>query len=226
MADYVPKSSLPSYFKTAVDDYNARTSSLQSDADYLKRLFASTGRSNGPFDLTSMLGLGGNSLLAQNLNAMPLLTQGDPVEMYFHNKKNSIESSQSDLQDRYNLLNSVKDLPTNDRFGHTINYGVNDFAPVENKYSGSIGYEGETGWFNSAGQRVNADGSAYVPPVENYYASGGPVEGPGTNTSDSILAKLSNGEYVIPADMVKALGGGSTEKGWSMLDSLREVLKG
>lgn len=31
-------------------------------------------------------------------------------------------------------------------------------------------------------------------------ASGGPVSGPGTGTSDSILARLSNGEFVIRAD--------------------------
>jgi hypothetical protein len=38
------------------------------------------------------------------------------------------------------------------------------------------------------------------------YASGGRVEGPGTGTSDSIPAMLSHGEYVMPADTVKAMG--------------------
>lgn len=38
------------------------------------------------------------------------------------------------------------------------------------------------------------------------YATGGYVEGPGTSTSDSILARLSAGEYVIRADVVKRLG--------------------
>ena len=37
-------------------------------------------------------------------------------------------------------------------------------------------------------------------------ASGGPVEGPGTGISDSIPARLSDGEYVIPADVVRAKG--------------------
>lgn len=37
-------------------------------------------------------------------------------------------------------------------------------------------------------------------------ASGGPVRGPGTGTSDSIPALLSNGEYVIRADAVRAWG--------------------
>jgi len=38
------------------------------------------------------------------------------------------------------------------------------------------------------------------------YKSGGKVKGPGTGTSDSIPAMLSDGEYVIPADVVEALG--------------------
>lgn len=37
-------------------------------------------------------------------------------------------------------------------------------------------------------------------------ASGGPVFGPGTGTSDSILARLSHGEYVIRADAVRRIG--------------------
>lgn len=38
------------------------------------------------------------------------------------------------------------------------------------------------------------------------YATGGYVSGPGTSTSDSIPANLSNGEYVLKADAVKKLG--------------------
>nr|DAW17359.1 MAG TPA: tail tape measure [Caudoviricetes sp.] len=38
------------------------------------------------------------------------------------------------------------------------------------------------------------------------YASGGFVRGPGTETSDSILARVSNGEFVMRASAVKAYG--------------------
>lgn len=38
-------------------------------------------------------------------------------------------------------------------------------------------------------------------------ATGGPISGPGTGTSDSILARLSNGEHVLTAAEVRALGG-------------------
>lgn len=38
------------------------------------------------------------------------------------------------------------------------------------------------------------------------HREGGYISGPGTGTSDSIFARLSNGEYVIPARIVSALG--------------------
>ena len=40
----------------------------------------------------------------------------------------------------------------------------------------------------------------------NKLATGGMVRGPGTGTSDSVQEQLSNGEYVIKASVVKALG--------------------
>jgi len=40
------------------------------------------------------------------------------------------------------------------------------------------------------------------------YATGGLITGPGTGTSDSIFARLSNGEYVMSADAVRMFGTG------------------
>lgn len=40
------------------------------------------------------------------------------------------------------------------------------------------------------------------------YASGGLITGPGTGTSDSIIARLSSGEYVMSADAVRMFGTG------------------
>jgi hypothetical protein len=65
---------------------------------------------------------------------------------------------------------------------------------------------------------INAGGAAYgaKPRADGgpiHYADGrrvvegpGKVHGPGTGISDSIPARLSDGEYVIPADVVKQLG--------------------
>ena len=43
-------------------------------------------------------------------------------------------------------------------------------------------------------------------------ATGGHIIGPGTGTSDSIPARLSNGEYVVRANAVKAIGVGTLDK--------------
>ncbi|WP_052193496.1 phage tail tape measure protein [Pseudomonas sp. 11/12A] len=42
--------------------------------------------------------------------------------------------------------------------------------------------------------------------VKAGYATGGLISGPGTGTSDSIVARLSNGEYVLTADAVRTYG--------------------
>ena len=44
--------------------------------------------------------------------------------------------------------------------------------------------------------------------VKAGYATGGLISGPGTGTSDSIIARLSNGEYVMRADAVRMFGTG------------------
>lgn len=61
-----------------------------------------------------------------------------------------------------------------------------------------------------------------------HFSEGGFVQGPGDGTSDSIMtsingaqpAKLSDGEYVIPAFAVSALGNGSSAAGAKKLDQL------
>lgn len=51
------------------------------------------------------------------------------------------------------------------------------------------------------------DGNIYTP-----FMDGGYVSGPGTGTSDSIAARLSNGEYVMTAATVRSLGVGFLDK--------------
>jgi TP901 family phage tail tape measure protein len=43
-------------------------------------------------------------------------------------------------------------------------------------------------------------------------AEGGPIRGPGTGTSDSILARVSNGEYVLRAGAVQSIGEGMLDR--------------
>lgn len=55
---------------------------------------------------------------------------------------------------------------------------------------------------------ADSDGYVYVPPLPPppQFATGGHVRGPGTGTSDSIMARLSNGEYVLRAAAVRQYG--------------------
>ena len=68
---------------------------------------------------------------------------------------------------------------------------------------------GKTIWFKTDAQKtqsseLNPDGRSGS---SGKFASGGAIRGPGSGTSDSILARLSNGEHVWTAAEVKRAGG-------------------
>tara|TARA_Y100001951_G_scaffold83579_1_gene72563 strand:+ start:14305 stop:15060 length:756 start_codon:yes stop_codon:yes gene_type:complete len=55
-------------------------------------------------------------------------------------------------------------------------------------------------------------------------AGGGEVEGPGTGTSDSVPARLSDGEFVLTAKAVRGAGGGDRDIGAArMYDMMSEL---
>ncbi|MCK2025093.1 phage tail tape measure protein [Microbacterium sp. SSW1-47] len=58
-------------------------------------------------------------------------------------------------------------------------------------------------WLNPKTQAMNDAFAQYL----QGHATGGPVIGPGTGTSDSIVRRLSNGEHVLTAADVQAMGG-------------------
>lgn len=58
------------------------------------------------------------------------------------------------------------------------------------------------------------------------YNKGGPVRGKGGPRSDSIRAMLSNGEHVMRASAVTALGGGSNSAGQKKLSAMQALLDG
>ena len=59
------------------------------------------------------------------------------------------------------------------------------------------------------------------------FAGGGEVNGPGTGTSDSVPARLSDGEFVLTAKAVRGAGGGDRDLGaarmYDMMSSLERV---
>ena len=74
-----------------------------------------------------------------------------------------------------------------------------------------------TAWNTIAGFLPGLPEASTLSPVA--FATGGAVFGPGTATSDSILARLSAGEHVLTAADVKALGG------HNMIYALRALIK-
>ena len=56
------------------------------------------------------------------------------------------------------------------------------------------------------------------------YTMGAHVMGPGTGTSDSINAKLSDGEFVMTAEAVKNLGGGDRYAGARKMYNMMNAL--
>jgi hypothetical protein len=71
------------------------------------------------------------------------------------------------------------------------------------KLAGRIG--GEGGRESTHGYEVD-DSGGYTRPRRVRHAEGGPITGPGTSTSDSILAPLSNGEFVVREWAARRLG--------------------
>ena len=60
-----------------------------------------------------------------------------------------------------------------------------------------------------------------------FAAAGGEVKGPGTGTSDSVPARLSDGEFVLTAKAVRGAGGGDRNVGaarmYDMMSQLERV---
>jgi hypothetical protein len=102
--------------------------------------------------------------------------------------------------------------------------GVSSMAarvmPEQNWYE--YGFHPEQSFFNTS-----APGYTPQPGKTPGMAHGGDfaVRGPGTGRSDSIDAKLSDGEYVIDAETVALLGDGSSKAGAQKLDQFRVNLR-
>ena len=61
--------------------------------------------------------------------------------------------------------------------------------------------------------------------TSNFPRKTGPINGPGTGTSDSIPAMLSDGEFVFTAKAVRAMGNGSRRKGAKRMYALMKSLE-
>ena len=81
------------------------------------------------------------------------------------------------------------------------------------KYYGGIDFFGDNPYYDSS----------YLPPI--YRNIGGEIKGPGTGTSDSVPAMLSDGEFVLTANAVKGAGGGNRRKGAAKMYNMMKKLE-
>jgi len=65
-----------------------------------------------------------------------------------------------------------------------------------------------------------------MPTPTNFPRKTGPINGPGTGTSDDIPAMLSDGEFVFTAKAVRNAGNGSRRKGAARMYKLMKMLEG
>ena len=104
--------------------------------------------------------------------------------------------------------------------GNLLNQGYQNQLAYSQQNSGLAGALGQLGGMAMGYFMPGAADGGQVDDVisdasKNEYGSGGKISGPGTGTSDSVQAlntsdgtpiKLSNGEYIIPADVVREKG--------------------
>lgn len=105
---------------------------------------------------------------------------------------------------------------------------VADYGAIIPKLASVLGQRGYPMMAKSGGS-VNEPAEYVSGPEGKLYARhpvrGFAVGGPGTGQSDDIPTMLSDGEYVIDADTVAALGDGSSKAGADILDKFRQEIR-
>jgi len=96
--------------------------------------------------------------------------------------------------------------------------GGEEFQNYQGRVASGIFYNPETQQFQDVPYAAN---SGIVTA-----AAGGHINGPGTGTSDSIPAYLSDGEFVMTADAVKGAGNGDRQKGAAAMYAMMNKFEG
>ena len=111
------------------------------------------------------------------------------------------------------LLTSPEEMPVGEEYEYEP---TREGIPMAGLY-----YDPATGTYSNTPPTINV----IQGPIRRVNA-GGAVSGPGTGTSDSIPAMLSDGEFVMTAKAVRGMGGGSREKGAAKMYQLMNRLEG
>jgi hypothetical protein len=126
-----------------------------------------------------------------------------------------------------------KDLLARDPSTYGLTYGGGTTTYSPNPYATTV----PTGLSNTAAYTGNPYANIYdtvrptrlakggIASLEDFPRKNGPIDGPGTGTSDSVPAMLSDGEFVFTAKAVRAMGQGSRRKGAKRMYALMKKLE-
>ena len=158
-----------------------------------------------------------------------LMKYVEEVEGFYNNKNKSKKEYEIDREKIYKDLMSYYDgeISADDfqkKTGFQVpskTYNFDESFPKLMEELTERGYTGlgGTSLINEYTESTYADGG--IASIRDFTA-GGHAMGPGTGTSDSIPAFLSDGEFVMTAKAVKGFGGGNREKGAQKLYSMME----
>jgi hypothetical protein len=119
-----------------------------------------------------------------------------------------------------------------ERYGVTLGPTVTTYAPTsyENMYTTPLVRRMPAQYMPQQNVRRFAEGGSaqepdYPTDMDEYIPMDGPIDGPGTGTSDSIPAMLSDGEFVMTASAVRGAGNGSRREGAKRMYALMKQLE-
>ena len=166
---------------------------------------------NGMGGISGATQSGGSNVISSLMKAAPLMLAAAALGGK-SNDSGAANAAAQDAQSKINAQNGQK--------LSNVNFNRVQTQPmVDTNY----GYGPEKLFFSNNSLPLDQTNSNTVSPLKA--AQGTYVKGGGTGTSDSIPAKLSDGEYVIDAQTVSMLGNGSSDAGASKLDKMREEIR-
>jgi hypothetical protein len=119
-----------------------------------------------------------------------------------------------------------------ERYGVTLGKTTTTYAPAsyENMYTTPLVRRMPAQYMPQQNVRRYAEGGSaqepdYPTDMDEYIPMDGPIDGPGTGTSDSIPAMLSDGEFVFTAQAVRNAGNGSRREGAKRMYALMKQLE-
>ena len=136
----------------------------------------------------------------------------------------------------------LQDITANNQPSSTMdNYAVNNLSqsPIAPNYESNIGNQNNYTGYAKGGQVVGVGGLAHGGEVAKYHPdapkghhpefisgeSDQYVRGRGTGQSDDVPSMLRDGDYVVDADVVSALGDGSSKAGAEALAEMKDIIR-